>query len=149
MWWLIPLVGLIPIVWFAYLSATSTRPDDLGVVDGRLRECRGKPNCVCTGATDAEHAIPPLTFEGSPDEAWKRLEKTVQGMAGAKVITTRKPYLHAEFTSRIFRFVDDVELLLDEDQQVIHFRSASRVGHSDLGVNRHRMESLRQRFTEK
>ena len=63
-----------------------------------------------------------------------------------RIITVTAGYMHVEFTSRIFQFVDDVQFLFDEDQQVIHFRSSSRSGYSDLGVNRHRMESLRTAF---
>ena len=75
-----------------------------------------------------------------------RLEKLVGGMPGAKVVKTDANYLHAEFTSRLMRFVDDVEFLLDDANNLIHFRSASRIGHSDMGANRKRMETITGNF---
>lgn len=72
----------------------------------------------------------------------ERLKSIVAGMPRAKVVSSTDRYLHAEFTSALFRFVDDVEFLIDPDAKQIHFRSASRVGYSDLGANRRRMEAI-------
>jgi uncharacterized protein (DUF1499 family) len=101
---------------------------------------------VSTFATDAEHKIEAIPYTDDPKIAWNRIVKLVQETPSAKIITQTDDYLHAEYTSRIFRFVDDVELVLDSGARKIHFRSASRVGHSDIGVNRGRMEDLRLRF---
>ena len=144
--WIFVLLVLIvlPIVGLATLSALSQRPKDLGVVDGRLRPCPDKPNCVCTFDQDPEHTIKPL--KGTTDENWLRLQSIVRSMPQARVVTATDTYMHVEFTSRLFRFVDDVEFLRPRDPSgAIHFRSASRAGHSDLGVNRARMEAIRQR----
>lgn len=87
--------------------------------------------------------MPPLPLRGDADDAIERLAAIIEGMPRTRIVTRQDRYLHATFTSRIFRWVDDVELLVDEDAGVVHFRSASRVGHSDLGVNRKRMETIR------
>lgn len=90
----------------------------------------------------------PWPFQGSPQEAMDRLKGIVGAMPRARIVEAADNYLHAEFTSALFRFVDDVEFLIDPAAHVIHFRSASRVGYSDLGANRRRMEELRRRWEE-
>jgi uncharacterized protein (DUF1499 family) len=130
----------------ALFSLFARQPTNLGVHDGRLAPCPDRPNCVCTQAADEAHRIEPLTYDGTPEEARARLKAALATLPRTRVVTETPDYLHAECTSLVFRFVDDVELLIDRERKVIHFRSASRVGHSDLGLNRRRMERLRQAF---
>jgi len=117
----------------------SQTPPELGLVKGHLQDCPDKPNCVCSEAeaNDTLHAIAPLG-----DADWQRLRQTVQ-QAGGVVTNDDGYYLHATFTSSLFRFVDDFEVRRDEASRLIHIRSASRVGHSDFGVNRKRVETIR------
>jgi uncharacterized protein (DUF1499 family) len=129
----------------ALFSLTSRKPDNLGVTDGKLAPCPSSPNCVCTQATDAGHRIEPLSYTSGPAEAKTRLKTILSEMPRVQIVTETDNYLHAEFTSLIFRYVDDVEFLI-EPEGIIQFRSASRAGHSDLGVNRARMESIRRAF---
>jgi len=138
----------IPIVALAAMSLLAERPEGLGVRDGRLAECPSSPNCVSTQATDAQHRAEPIPFEGLPAEAMERLTRVVDSMPRTTIITAGDTYLHVEFRSLLFRFIDDVEFLIDPAAGVIHFRSASRAGYSDLGVNRRRMESIRAVFSE-
>jgi uncharacterized protein (DUF1499 family) len=129
------------------LSLKARRPDDLGPREGRLAACPATPNCVCSCAEAGdEHAIAPLAFEGSPDEAWKRLGEVLAEQPRMAVVSETETYRHVEFTSLVFRFVDDLELLLDREGKRIHVRSASRVGRSDLGANRRRVEAIRRAF---
>jgi uncharacterized protein (DUF1499 family) len=139
---------LLAVGGLALLSALSNRPDNLGVHAGKLADYPDTPNCVCSNAADDAHRIEPLRFTGPADAAFEKLKRTVASMPGATIVTSADHYLHAEFTSRLFRFVDDVEFLLDADAGVIHVRSASRAGKSDLGVNRARVESIRAKFAE-
>ncbi|MBY0522885.1 MAG: DUF1499 domain-containing protein [Gemmataceae bacterium] len=143
------LLAGLGVLGLAAMSFFSRKPTNLGIVDGRLADCPATPNCVCTFATDAEHAIEPLHFAGSPAEALTRLKSILAAMLRASIVTADERYLHVEFTTLIFRFVDDVEFLIDADAKRIHFRSASRVGRSDLGVNRQRMEAIRAQFERK
>ena len=133
---------------FAMMSIFSRKPTNLGVVDGRLADCPSSPNCVATQAGDADHRMEPIPFTGSSDEAMQRIKDLIAEMPRTKLVTVEDSYLHAEFRSALFRFVDDVEFLIDPEEQIVHFRSASRVGHSDLGVNRRRMEWIRKAFGE-
>ena len=113
---------------------------------GRLSPCPAMPNCVCSQDDDAAHQIDSLRFLDSPCDAWQRLITVVTQFPRTRIVTNDSPYLHVEFTTLLLRFVDDVEFLLDETAAVIHVRSASRVGHSDLGANRVRVEAIRRLF---
>ena len=98
--------------------------------------------------TDAAHAIAPILYTGSAAAAKARLLQVVTAMPHTKLITDDGDYLHWEFRSLLFRFVDDVEFQIDDAAKTIHFRSASRLGQGDLGANRTRMEDVRTRFAE-
>ena len=80
--------------------------------------------------------------------ALEKIHKVLQGWPRVRIISQTPRYLHAEFTSTLFRFVDDVEFVVIPNEGVVHFRSCSRVGYSDLGANRHRMESLRKKLSD-
>lgn len=119
---------------------------DVGLVNGRLRPCPSSPNCVSTQAEDEGHRIAPFRYQRDLATAIERLKEVVGGMSGARLVEERGGYLRFEFTSWLFRFVDDVEFLFDDASQTIHFRSASRVGYGDFGVNRKRMEEIRRKL---
>lgn len=111
-----------------------------------LAPCPDSPNCVSSQEDpgDAEHHIAALPLgDRDVDTALADLEALVQAQPRAVVQVRKGPYLAATFTSKVFRWVDDVEFLVDAEAGVVHVRSASRVGHSDLGVNRDRIETLR------
>ena len=128
------------------LSMTAARPGNLGVQDSRLAECPKSPNCVCTQSEDSSHWIAPLSFSCPAADVLPMLLSIVSEMPGASVSEEDEQYLRIEFRSRFFRFVDDLEFLVEPESSRVHFRSASRVGYSDLGVNRTRMEEIRRRF---
>lgn len=127
-------------------SVLAKVPTTLGVTGGRLAPCPASPNCVCSGDEDAAHSIEPLAFTDSPDDAWSRLGRVVAAYPRTRVVVDRDGYLHAECSSFLFRFVDDLEFLLDREGKMIQVRSASRAGRGDLGVNRARIEAIRAAF---
>ena len=120
------------------------RPGNLGVKDGRLAPCKRSPNCVSSQADpgDREHYIAPIPFKGTMAD----LRRAVESMERSTVITAQGNYLYAEYRTKWIRYVDDVELYLDNG--VVHVRSASRLGRRDFGVNRGRVEELRVRLTK-
>ncbi len=126
----------------------SRRPSNLGVTVGKLTPCPSSPNCVCSQAEDASKKMAPISFEGNSASAMERLKRAVTSIPRTEIVIATEDYLHVESTSRIFRFVDDVEFYIDSENHLIHFRSASRVGYSDLGVNRKLMERIRQMFVD-
>lgn len=125
-----------------------TPPTNLGVHSGELPPCPSTHNCVNSQSLDAKHKIAPLTYDSSPQAALANLKTVIQSFKRTKVITATDNYLYVEFTIPIVGFVDDVEFFLDEDAKVIHVRSASRLGESDLGVNRRRIETIRAKLSQ-
>ena len=119
---------------------------NLGVVGGKLRPCPDTPNCVCSMDPAAAHHVEPLAFPGDPDEALTRLKAVLANQTRTRLVTEEADYLHAECSSLIFRFVDDLEFSLDRLEKKIHVRSASRAGKYDFGVNRRRVEAIRRAF---
>jgi uncharacterized protein (DUF1499 family) len=95
------------------------------------------------------HTIEPLSYKGSFNDAKQALLSVITSLPRTKIIVDNDRYIHVTFTSRIMRFVDDVEFLFDDTNKQIHVRSASRVGYSDMGVNRKRVENLRKLFNER
>jgi uncharacterized protein (DUF1499 family) len=125
-------------------ACAGARPEGLGVMaGGAFAPCPASPNCVSSDATDAGHRVEPLAFEGTPAEAWRAARKAVAALPRTRIVTESDTYLHAECRSTVFGFIDDLELHLRPEAGGIAVRSASRVGYSDLGVNRSRVESLR------
>jgi uncharacterized protein (DUF1499 family) len=108
-----------------------------------LPACPNSPNCVSSQATDADHFIAPFKIIGDVEQAWPELKKILLKQSRMVITDETAETLHAQATSLVFRFVDDVDVILDADAKVIHIRSASRVGYSDFGVNRNRVDTLR------
>ena len=108
-----------------------------------LGSCPASPNCVSTQAQDEGHAITPFRYRKSRAEAKEALKEAIRSLSRTQLVAEDEAYLHYEVTSLVFRFVDDVEFLFNDETKTIHFRSASRTGYSDLGVNRKRMEQVR------
>jgi uncharacterized protein (DUF1499 family) len=128
------------------LAACGGSPGRLAPPGAALQPCPSTPNCVSTEARDARHAMEPLPYTGAPGEAQARARAALLAEPRTRVVTERPGYLHAEARSRVFRFVDDVEVLVDSAASVVRFRSASRVGRGDMGVNRARMKRFGDRF---
>jgi uncharacterized protein (DUF1499 family) len=127
----------------AFLSCAGKTPDDLGVTDGRLRPCPDSPNCVSTAADDASHRAAPFELAVAPAVAWSAVQEAVSAIPRCRVVTATSDYIHAEVRSAVFGFVDDLEVYLPADENTLMVRSGSRLGHSDFGVNRRRVEALR------
>ena len=129
-------------------ACVSGSADGPGLREGRLRPCPPKPNCVCSEMTDEAHLVPPVAVKA---EDWPRIQELAHRAVeelGGRVERADEKYLWATFRSRIFRFVDDLELRFDEAEKVVHLRSAARLGYSDFGVNRKRVAALRKLLAE-
>ena len=124
-------------------NCSGTKP----ILIGQFPPCPDKPNCVSSKSSASLHKIAPLTYKGNSKHARKKLLGIINSMPRTQISMEKENFIHVEFTSKIFRFVDDVELYF-ESSETIHFRSASRVGHSDMGVNRDRMEEIRSLFIQ-
>lgn len=120
-----------------------SRPENIGVSDGKLASCPASPNCVVSQGGDEEHAIAPIEYQGDRDSARKNLISILGVVPRTKIVDERDSYVLAESESRLMGFVDDTEFYLPKDENVIHMRAAARMGESDLGVNRRRVEQIR------
>lgn len=122
----------------AFISACSGAvPTNLGIQQEQLAPCPSSPNCVSSFEKDERHTIPPLKGQLS------QLPRVLEQMKRNRIITQTERYLHVEFKSAVMGFVDDVEFFQPEGKTKIEVRSAARLGYSDFGVNRKRMETFR------
>lgn len=145
------LLLALPVILAALvLGASCAGPGSLGVTEGGLSPCPDSPNCVSSQVeTGSPQYVAPLGIpranegEVSLSEVWTELVALLHSRPRVRVVTVTPEYVHAVFTTPMLRFKDDVEFMLAESEKEIHVRSASRVGHSDLGANRKRVENLR------
>jgi uncharacterized protein (DUF1499 family) len=120
-------------------SATQAKP----ATENQLSACPNSPNCVSSQAKDADHYIAPFKIIGNVNEAWSGLKNALLSQSRTVITHNSADTLYAQATSLVFRFVDDIDVVLDADAKLIHIRSASRMGYGDFGVNRKRVEMLR------
>lgn len=146
---LLVIIGFFAML--VYKAHLSKQGKALGLQSGVLALCSDKPNCVCSEAQqqakNTDLFIEPIPFKGTSAEVMPRLKQELEAMGGV-VVAQETNYLAATFTSKVFGFVDDVELRFDESAGLVHVRSASRQGYSDLGANRKRMEQFKQQLTK-
>lgn len=130
-------------------------PNNLGVVEGKFANCPPSPNCVVSQDADSSHYIEPLTYqfdEGKvqldKNQAYDTLLKILSVVPDTKIVEQKDNYIRTESRSKIMGFVDDAEFYFPEGKNVVQWRSASRLGESDLGVNRRRLEQIRLAFED-
>ncbi|NET57558.1 MAG: DUF1499 domain-containing protein [Symploca sp. SIO2E6] len=127
----------------AIFGLRGTAPQDLGINQGLLKSCPASPNCVVSQNGDDTHSIEPITYQTDRVTAKKVLLKVLSVVPRTTIVEETENYIRTESSSSLLGFVDDGEFYFPEDEKVIHIRSASRLGESDLGVNRRRLEQIR------
>jgi uncharacterized protein (DUF1499 family) len=141
------LVIVAALLAIAVWARSARRPGNLGVSGGRLAPCPTTPNCVSTESGDPAQRMDPISYEErSGEEVQERLLRVIRALPRTRVVASEPGYLWVEFRTWCLGFIDDVEFRFADEERLIHFRSASRLGHSDLGVNRKRMERVREAF---
>jgi uncharacterized protein (DUF1499 family) len=152
-WLLVILAALVLLVLVAaQLGAFGGKtPANLGVRDGKLKPPSKTPNSVSSQVDlwpqhpmQDDARIEPLPVRGNGPATLARIRQIVEAMPGAQVVQSRDDYLHVQFTTRWMKFVDDAEFWFDPGAGVVQVRSASRVGRKDFGVNRARIDTIRQ-----
>lgn len=124
--------------------------DEIGMQNGSFRPCPDSPNCVSSMAADGGHAVQPFAYSGiTMEDARGIVVSILENTKRCRIITMEERYIHAEFRSLVFRFVDDVEFYFPGDASIVHVKSASRLGYSDFGVNRKRVERIRSAFSQR
>lgn len=139
--WLIGLIVVLIAVVGVLTWLNLKTPHTTGLVNGRLQPCSSKPNCVCSCQDDEVHRILPLTY--SSEEPLDQIQEFFSKNYIAQVVDKSAEYLHIVITTPTLRFKDDLEFVVDRENGIIEVRSGSRLGYSDMGVNRARIEALR------
>ena len=130
-----------------FFGCSGKAPANLGVTDGAFADCPSSPNCVSSqvDVSDSKHYIAPIVYEGELAKALERMIQVLNGLPRNRIVQQDDNYLRVEFSSAVMGFVDDVEFLFTSGS-CVHVRSASRLGYSDFGVNRKRIEEIRRQF---
>lgn len=143
---LVVIVGLIGVGLFFALGFKSQSGQAPGLAQGALQQCPDSPNCVCSEYKNTTYHIEPISVATEKFEYVTETARNIVTEMGGELKILEGDYLAFTFTSKIFRYVDDFEIRLDRDNNTLHLRSASRVGYSDMGVNRKRVEQFRSAF---
>ncbi len=144
---IILVLALVTVIGGRIYNSNVATPD--GVGSGQLAPCSEAPNCVSTLATDELHQVEPIQLNQSPADAVSQLAEILVAMPKSRVITKNNSYLHVEFRSSFWNFVDDVEFVVNEESGQIESRSAARMGYSDLGVNKARYQKIAAEYASK
>ena len=143
------IIVAIYLVWVLAAPLLMPRPGNLGIQNnGQLAACPDSPNCVSSFAEDDSYAIDAIECDDSVETAFSKLAEILQGKSRVTIVKQTENYIHAECTTPIMRYTDDIEFLAEPIAGVIHVRSASRLGYSDLGKNRQRVEEIRTQLNE-
>lgn len=138
------------VVLFALVAGCGAKTPNTGMTKERIAPCEGKPSCISsTNKSASPRYIEPLTYTTERAKARAALEAVLTDWPRTRIVTADADYLHAECRTRVFRFVDDVEFLFDAEEKRILVRSAARVGYYDFGVNRRRIEDIRQALADR
>ncbi len=138
----IVIVSLIVLMVLFMVVKNMKTPSDLGVNQGKLAPMPKSPNAVSSQSDDPEKKVKPIPFKGDLNESKEWIKKALEAYGNIGVVREEENYIHAVSTTSTMKYHDDLEFYFDEKAAVIHYRSASRVGYSDMGLNRERYESL-------
>ena len=141
-----PIGGLVMAV--ILTSTACAGVENIGMTEGKLAPCPDSPNCVSTQSEEKGHAMKPLPYLQTREASREKILSILKDMKRTEIVKLTESYIHAECRTALWRFVDDVEFFLDETIRVVHFRSASRVGYYDFGLNRRRMKRISEKYLE-
>ena len=141
-----PIGGLVMAV--ILTSTACAGVENIGMTEGKLAPCPDSPNCVSTQSEEKGHAMKPLPYLQTREASREKILSILKDMKRTEIVKLTESYIHVECRTALLRFVDDVEFFLDETIRVVHFRSASRVGYYDFGLNRRRMKRISEKYLE-
>lgn len=153
-WVLYGGIGAAAVILVSYLALVlwarrAPRPDTLGLTaDGKLAPLPASPNAVSTQADDPDRRMDPLVYHGDRDTTRAALLDLLRSIPRVTIVTENDDYIHAEFRTKLIGYIDDVGFVFDDEARIVHYRSASRLGHSDLGANRKRMARVQDTWNQ-
>ena len=130
------------------LYMQNNRAPELGVVDGKLKPLSSKPNCVSSQAEDATKRVSALDMKNDLDSTRKAIFEAIESYGGAEIQTTTEDYIYVVFVTPTVKYRDDVEFWIDTQSRKVHFRSSSRAGYGDGGLNRSRYDALAAAYAQ-
>jgi uncharacterized protein (DUF1499 family) len=137
------VIAAMGVIAIYMLVKNNTAPNNLGVNNGKLTKMPNKPNAVSSQTDEKDKKVEALEFKENLKNSKEQIIKTIESYGNTKIIKNEKNYIYAVFTTGKMKYHDDVEFYFDENEKLIHFRSASRVGYSDMGLNKERYNKLR------
>lgn len=139
------IVLVLCVAGFMYVK-NNTVPDNIGVNNGRLAAMPDSPNAVSSQTKIAEKKVEPLPYLGDAAQSKAAVKAALAALGTATVVEENDNYIHAVDTTPKMRYHDDLEFFFDDGAKLVQFRSASRVGYSDMGLNRSRYDRLRKLY---
>lgn len=139
---LIAIVSLIVLLVLSMVVKNIKTPSGLGVSQGKLAPMPKSPNAVSSQSDDPEKKVSPIAFKGNLNESKEVIKRALEAYGNIIIVTEEGNYIHAVSTTSTMKYHDDLEFYFDEKSAIIHYRSASRVGYSDRGLNRERYDRL-------
>ena len=130
------------------MTAKNMKTPELGVENGLFKPLSSKPNGVSTQAKDEDKLVEPLPFSGDLESTKTLIIEVCKSYGEVKIIKEERNYIHIVFTTGKMKYKDDAEFYLDEKNQLVHYRSESRIGYSDMGLNRDRYDALASSYNE-
>lgn len=138
------VLGVMGAIVIYMLVKNNSMPENLGINNGRLAKLSKKPNAVSSQTDEKDKSVEALKFKGNLENSKNVIYKAIENYGNAKTVRNEKNYLYVIFTTGKMKYHDDVEFYFDESEKLIHFRSSSRIGYSDLGLNRERYNKLKE-----
>lgn len=127
---------------FAFIYWQNSQTPTLGVVDGKLSPLGSRPNSVSTQSEGPSKKVETLAMKDSLEATKQSLLSAIDAYGGAEYIAVEDDYIYVVFVTPTMKYKDDAEFWIDTDNKEVHFRSSSRAGYSDRGLNRQRYEQL-------
>ena len=141
-----PIGGLVMAV--ILTSTACAGVENIGMTEGKLAPCPDSPNCVSTQSEEKGHAMKPLPYLQTREASREKILSILKDMKRTEIVKLTESYIHVECRTALLHFMDDVAFFLDDTTRVVHFRSASRVGYYDFGLNRRRMKRISEKYLE-
>jgi uncharacterized protein (DUF1499 family) len=138
------VVGVMGVIVIYMLVKNNSMPENLGINNGKLAKLSNKPNAVSSQTEEKDKRVEALKFKGNLENSKNEIYKAIETYGNVKTVKNDENYLYVIFTTGKMKYHDDVEFYFDEGEKLIHFRSSSRVGYSDLGLNRERYNKLKE-----
>lgn len=145
---LLVLLLLLIVAWFARVYWQNAQIPELGHQQGQLAPLSDKPNGVSSQSSEAARQVDPWPFIGNQATSMQAIQQAVSNYGEVEIVQQDADYLRVVFITPLMRFRDDAEFYLDKDKALVHFRSASRAGYSDMGLNRERHQALTRLYLE-